>query len=73
MASDNTPEKRPSVFGRTFTSIILYRNYRLLWMGSWTEHMGEWMETTALLWLLYNMTHSPFLSTLMVSLRHLPL
>ncbi|MFC1930507.1 MFS transporter [Chloroflexota bacterium] len=72
MVPDNTPGKRPNIFARTFTSIVLYRNYRLLWMGSWTEHMGEWMETTALLWLLYDMTNNPFLSTMMVSLRHLP-
>ena len=72
MVSENAPGKRANVFARMFTTIVLYRDYRLLWMGSWTEHMGEWMETTALLWLLYNMTQSPFLSTLMVSLRHLP-
>ncbi|MDP2645867.1 MAG: MFS transporter, partial [Desulfobacterales bacterium] len=66
-------EKRPSAFARTFTSLILYRDYRLVWMGSWTEHMGEWMESTALLWLLWKMTESPLLSTLMVSARFLPL
>lgn len=42
-------------------------------MGSFTEHMGEWMETTALLWLINQMTHSPFMGTLMVTLRYLPL
>jgi MFS family permease len=35
--------------------------------------MGEWMETTALLWLINQMTHSPFMGTLMVTLRFLPL
>ena len=58
---------------RPFTSIILYRDYRLVWMGSWTEHMGEWMEVTALLWLMNQMTHSPFMGTLMITLRYLPL
>lgn len=62
-----------SVFNRTFASVILYRNFRLLWLGSWTEHLGEWMETTALLWLMYQLTDSPFMTTLMVALRHLPM
>ena len=31
------------------------------------------METTALLWLINQMTHSPFMGTLMVTLRFLPL
>jgi MFS family permease len=66
-------EKRPNALARTFTSLILYRNYRLVWMGSWTEHMGEWMETTALSWLLWQMTKDPFLSTLYVSMRHFPM
>lgn len=35
--------------------------------------MGEWMETTALLWLINQMTQSPFMATLMVTLRYLPL
>ncbi|MBI4286051.1 MAG: MFS transporter [Chloroflexi bacterium] len=42
-------------------------------MGSWTEHLGEWMETTALLWLLNQLTNSPFMGTLMVTLRFLPM
>jgi len=63
----------PPFLARTFTSLTLYRDFRLLWMGSWTEHMGEWMETTALLWLIHQMTHSPIMGTLMVTLRFLPL
>ncbi len=61
------------MIARTFTSILLYRNFRLLWMGSWTEHMGEWLEMTALLWLMNELTHSPFMGTLMVTLRFLPM
>ena len=67
------PTPNQNIFARAFTSIVLYRNYRLLWMGSWTEHLGEWMETTALLWLLNQMTNSPFMGTLLVTLRFVPL
>ena len=60
-------------FARTFVSITNYRDYRLFWAGSWSEHLGEWMETTALLWLLNEMTDSPLMGTLMVTLRTLPM
>ncbi|MBI4296538.1 MAG: MFS transporter [Chloroflexi bacterium] len=73
MSIDTPSAKLPKRFARIFTSAILYRNYRLMWMGSWTEHMGEWMETTALLWLINQMTHSPLIATLMVTLRFLPM
>lgn len=66
-------EKNNSAVARTFTSIIIYKNYRLLWMGSLTEHLGEWMELTALLWLINEMTNSPFMGTLVITLRYLPL
>ena len=52
---------------------MAYRDYRLFWGGSWSEHLGEWMETTALLWLINDMTHSPLMGTLLVTLRALPM
>jgi MFS family permease len=68
-----TPPKSPNLLSRTFTSFLLYRNFRFLWLGSWTEHLAEWMELTALLWLMNEMTHSPFMGTLLVTLRFLPM
>ena len=62
-----------SIVTRTFTTIRLYRDYRFFWMGSWTEHLGEWMEITALLWLINDLTHSPLMGTLLISLRFLPM
>jgi MFS transporter, DHA1 family, staphyloferrin A biosynthesis exporter len=56
-----------------FTSIITYKNYRFFWTGSCTEHLGEWMEITALLWLINQMTGSPFMATLLITLRYLPM
>jgi predicted MFS family arabinose efflux permease len=65
--------KLSSYFSRTFVSIVSYRDFRLFWGGSWSEHLGEWMETTALLWLINEMTHSPLMGTLMVTVRALPM
>jgi MFS family permease len=44
---------------RTFSS-LQYRNYRLLWLGSCTEHMGQQMETMAVAWLMKELTESPY-------------
>jgi MFS family permease len=68
-----TAPNNPNVVSRAFTSILLYRNFRLLWLGSWTEHLAEWMELTALLWLMNDLTHSPFMGTLLVTLRFFPM
>ena len=68
------PDKKASgMIASPFTSIIAYKSYRFFWTGSCAEHLGEWMETTALLWLVNQMTGSPFMATLMITLRFLPM
>ena len=64
--------KPESLLHRTFVSLG-YRNYRLVWLGSVTEHLGEWMELAALLWLVNDLTHSPFMLTVVGSCRYLPM
>ncbi|MBI4288797.1 MAG: MFS transporter [Chloroflexi bacterium] len=44
-----------------------------MWLGSVSEHMGEWMENAAILWLVNEMTGSPFMATLVTFARMGPL
>jgi MFS family permease len=37
------------------------RNYRLFFSGQLVSLMGTWMQTVAQAWLVYSLTHSPFL------------
>jgi MFS family permease len=37
------------------------RNYRLFYIGQSISRIGMWMQRTAVLWVVYSMTHSPFM------------
>jgi len=64
--------KSESLFYRTFVSLG-YRDFRLVWLGSVTEHLGEWMEIVALLWLVHDLTGSPLMLTIVGSCRYVPM
>jgi MFS family permease len=39
---------------------LQYRNYRLFFMGQGISLIGTWMQSVAVGWLVYRLTHSPF-------------
>jgi MFS family permease len=41
--------------------VFRHRNYRLFFVGQLVSLMGTWMQSVAQGWLVYTMTHSPFL------------
>ncbi|MFC2072638.1 MFS transporter, partial [Chloroflexota bacterium] len=57
---------------RTFSS-LRYRNYRLVWLGSLTEHLGQFMEGMAMAWLMKQLTQSPYYLGLLAVFRTAPL
>ncbi len=64
--------KALSFWRRTFSSLG-YRNFRLLWLGSCTEHMGLQMETMAMAWLMKDLTESPYYLGLLALFKIAPL
>ena len=63
---------RESYWSLTLVSLS-YRNFRLVWLGSVTEHIGEFMEIAAVLWLVNQLTHSPLMLTIVGSARFIPM
>lgn len=69
VTGDQGPESRWS----QMVIALRYRNFRLVWLGSVTEHVGEFMELAAILWLVNELTHSPLMLTVVGSARFMPL
>ena len=49
-----------------------YRDFCLYWLGLATTNTGRWVELTGLVWLVYELTNSPFLVGLLGAARALP-
>jgi MFS family permease len=43
---------------RTFRSLV-HRNYRLYFFGQLVSFIGSWVQTTAMMWLAYDLTNDP--------------
>jgi len=57
---------------RTFSS-LRYHSFRMVWLGSVSEHFGQHMETMAIAWLMKELTESPYYLGLLVVCRVAPL
>lgn len=65
-------EKGVSLFETVFAS-LKHRDFRIFWLGQCVSLMGTWMQRTALVWLVYTMTESPFRVGLVGVAQFLPM
>jgi predicted MFS family arabinose efflux permease len=63
---------RTSAFRRIFKAFH-YRDFRLMWVGACTSSIGTWMQIVAQGWLIYRLSHSPFLLALDQFLGGIPI
>lgn len=54
-------------------SSLKHRNFRIFWFGQCISLMGTWMQRTALVWLVYTITDSPFKVGLIGVAQFLPM
>jgi MFS family permease len=71
MPSPSTARK-PAGFGQVFRALG-NRNYRLFFFGQGISLIGTWMQTIAMGWLVYRITHSPFLLGMIGFASQLPM
>jgi MFS family permease len=57
---------------RTFTSLRKHRNYRLFFLGQVVSVAGNWMQDTALPWLVFRTTHSAIDVGMLILCRYAP-
>jgi hypothetical protein len=56
---------------RTF-SALRHRNYRLYFLGQMVSLIGTWVQTTALMWLAFDLTHEAKWPPLVLAVQMLP-
>ena len=70
--SSPTSLRKSASLGQVFRALN-NRNYRLFFFGQGVSLIGTWMQTIALGWLVYRITHSPFLLGMVGFAGQLPL
>src|SRR2546429_3487578 len=61
----------PTGFAGTFRS-LRHRNYRLYFFGQLISLTGSWVQTTALMWLVYELTQQSMWAALIAAAQVLP-
>jgi len=64
--------RQESYWARIITS-LRYQDFRLIWLGSITEHAGQFMQIAAILWIANEMTRSPLMLTIVGACKFIPL
>jgi len=67
-----TPLRKTTGLRQVFRALN-NRNYRLFFFGQGVSLIGTWMQTIAQGWLVYRITHSPFLLGMVGFASQLPL
>jgi MFS family permease len=60
-AEQEVPELASRSSALALLEVFRHRNYRLFFAGQLVSLMGTWMQSVAQAWLVYRLTHSPFL------------
>src|SRR5690349_19500240 len=74
----STPPAPRTVLGvlariRTFEALVLFRDYRLLWLGQSGNTIGQWMDQVTRTWLIYQLTGSAVQLGLVSAARAIPM
>lgn len=65
-------KKGAALLDNVFAS-LKHRDFRIFWTGQCVSLLGTWMQRTALMWLVYTMTDSPFLVGLVGVAQFMPM
>jgi predicted MFS family arabinose efflux permease len=60
-AEPTSPAPQAPALKQRLPRVFRHRNYRLFFVGQLVSLLGTWMQTVALGWLVYRLSHSPFL------------
>src|SRR5689334_3809878 len=69
---DGTAAPAPLGF-RALRHVFSYYNFRLFFFGQFMSLLGNWLQNVAVGWLVYDLTHSPFLLGLVSFLQQAPI